>query len=200
MLALLLCWGGVSTFRWFTAHQAELRARAIELAERTTHPLFYRDLIEQNAETFALDPALIAAITLCESSFDPTATSRVSARGLMQLMPDTAEWIADKVDTPNYSFDLLFDPATNLQYGSWYLGYLSKRFDGDAKKIVCAYHAGQGNVDAWLKNPKYSPDGVTLATIPTKDTNAYATRVLRALTIYQRYYFPPETVSASLPT
>ena len=82
----------------------------------------------------------------------------------MQLMPDTAEWIAHKYneDGAGYSFDSLYDPETNIRYGTWYLGYLSRRFDGDATKIVCAYHAGQGNVDSWLKKPQYSADGVTL--------------------------------------
>ena len=73
------------------------------------------------------------------------------------------------------------------------LGYLSRRFDGDATKIVCAYHAGQGNVDSWLKNPQYSADGVTLDVIPTQDTATYASRVLRARDVYRKYYFPVET-------
>ena len=77
--------------------------------------------------------------------------------------------------------------------------YLSRRFDGDATKIVCAYHAGQGNVDAWLKNPAYSKDGVTLDVIPTQDTAAYASRVLRARDVYRKYYFPlPTPVPADI--
>ena len=112
----------------------------------------------------------------------------------MQLMPDTAEWVAHKLgeDGADYSFDKLYDPQTNIRFGTWYLGYLSRRFDGDATKIVCAYHAGQGNVDSWLKNPQYSSDGVTLDIIPTKDTATYASRVLRARDIYRKYYFPLE--------
>lgn len=88
----------------------------------------------------------------------------------MQLMPDTAEWVAHKYkeDGAGYSFDKLYDPETNIRYGTWYLGYLSRRFDGDATKIVCAYHAGQGNVDSWLKNPQYSADGVTLDVTPRR--------------------------------
>ena len=139
--------------------------------------------------------ALVSAVILCESSFDPRAESRLGARGLMQLMPDTAEWVAHKYkeDGAGYSFDKLYDPETNIRYGTWYLGYLSRRFDGDATKIVCAYHAGQGNVDSWLKNPQYSADGVTLDVIPTQDTATYASRVLRARDVYRKYYFPVET-------
>lgn len=113
----------------------------------------------------------------------------------MQLMEDTAQWVAHKLDEDgaSYSFDLLYDPETNIRFGTWYLGYLSRRFDGDATKIICAYHAGQGNVDAWLRNPEYSRDGVTLDVIPTKDSAAYASRVLRARDIYRKYYFPTPT-------
>ena len=110
-------------------------------------------------------------------------------------MEDTAQWVAHKLDEDDasYSFDRLYDPETNIRFGTWYLGYLSRRFDGDATKIVCAYHAGQGNVDAWLKNPEYSHDGVTLDVIPTKDSAAYASRVLRARDIYRKHYFPMPT-------
>jgi soluble lytic murein transglycosylase len=173
----------------------ERRRLEAEAAERAQHPLEFAGLIMQYALAQDLDPALVSAIILCESSFNPKAESRVGARGLMQLMEDTSGWVAHKLDEdgPTYSFDLLYDAETNIRFGTWYLGYLSRRFDKDVKKIVCAYHAGQGNVDAWLRNPAYSSDGVTLDVIPTKDTAAYASRVLRALDVYRKYYFPAPT-------
>ena len=180
--------------RTYLAHQEERRRLEAEAAERAQHPLYYADTITAYADAQELDPALVAAVILCESSYDPKAESRLGARGLMQLMPDTAEWVAHKLgeDGADYSFDNLYDPQTNIRFGTWYLGYLSRRFNGDATKIVCAYHAGQGNVDSWLKNPQYSSDGVTLDVIPTQDTATYASRVLRARDIYRKYYFPIE--------
>ena len=65
--------------------------------------------------------------------------------------------------------------------------------NGNDRKIICAYHAGQGNVDAWLDNPAYSSDGVTLDVIPMQNTDAYASRVLRARDVYRKYYFPEPT-------
>ena len=191
---ILLIVGSVSITRTYLAHQEERRRLEAEAAERAQHPLYYADTITAYADAQGLDPALVAAVILCESSYDPKAESRLGARGLMQLMPDTAEWVAHKLgeDGADYSFDKLYDPQTNIRFGTWYLGYLSRRFDGDATKIVCAYHAGQGNVDSWLKNPQYSSDGVTLDIIPTKDTATYASRVLRARDIYRKYYFPLE--------
>ena len=191
---ILLIVGSVSITRTYLAHQEERRRMEAEAAERAQHPLYYADTITAYADAQGLDPALVAAVILCESSYDPKAESRLGARGLMQLMPDTAEWVAHKLgeDGADYSFDNLYDPQTNIRFGTWYLGYLSRRFDGDATKIVCAYHAGQGNVDSWLKNPQYSSDGVTLDVIPTQDTATYASRVLRARDIYRKYYFPIE--------
>lgn len=191
---ILLIVGSVSITRTYLAHQEERRRLEAEAAERAQHPLYYADTITAYADAQELDPALVAAVILCESSYDPKAESRLGARGLMQLMPDTAEWVAHKLgeDGADYSFDNLYDPQTNIRFGTWYLGYLSRRFNGDATKIVCAYHAGQGNVDSWLKNPQYSSDGVTLDVIPTQDTATYASRVLRARDIYRKYYFPIE--------
>ena len=191
---ILLIVGSVSITRTYLAHQEERRRLEAEAAERAQHPLYYADTITAYADAQKLDPALVAAVILCESSYDPKAESRLGARGLMQLMPDTAEWVAHKLgeDGADYSFDNLYDPQTNIRFGTWYLGYLSRRFNGDATKIVCAYHAGQGNVDSWLKNPQYSSDGVTLDVIPTQDTATYASRVLRARDIYRKYYFPIE--------
>lgn len=191
---ILLIVGSVSITRTYLAHQEERRRLEAEAAERAQHPLYYADTITAYADAQELDPALVAAVILCESSYDPKAESRLGARGLMQLMPDTAEWVAHKLgeDDADYSFDNLYDPQTNIRFGTWYLGYLSRRFNGDATKIVCAYHAGQGNVDSWLKNPQYSSDGVTLDVIPTQDTATYASRVLRARDIYRKYYFPIE--------
>lgn len=191
---ILLIVGSVSITRTYLAHQEERRRLEAEAAERAQHPLYYADTITAYADAQELDPALVAAVILCESSYDPKAESRLGARGLMQLMPDTAEWVAHKLgeDGADYSFDNLYDLQTNIRFGTWYLGYLSRRFNGDATKIVCAYHAGQGNVDSWLKNPQYSSDGVTLDVIPTQDTATYASRVLRARDIYRKYYFPIE--------
>jgi len=196
LLAALLLTSAVAITKNYLEAQEERRRLEAEAAERAQHPLYYEVWIREYAAQQNIDPALVSAIILCESSFDPQAVSRLGARGLMQLMEDTAQWVAHKLDEDDasYSFDRLFDPETNIRFGSWYLGYLSRRFGGDAKKIVCAYHAGQGNVDSWLKNPSYSSDGVTLDTIPTQDTANYARRVLSAVSVYHKYYFPVESL------
>ena len=72
------------------------------------------------------------------------------------------------------------------------MGYLSRRFDGDIVKMAAGYHAGQGNVDAWLQNPENSSDGYTLERIPTDDTRQYVQRVVNAYEIYTRHYYAPQ--------
>ena len=194
-LSFVLLTASAAVVRDYMARLEERRRLEAEAAERARHPLYYADLISLYSEAQGLDPALVSAVILCESSYDPAAVSRLGARGLMQLMEDTAGWIAHKLgeDDASYSFDRLFDPETNIRFGTWYLHFLSERFGADPVKIVCAYHAGQGNVAAWLGNPEYSPDGVTLQTIPTQDTAAYCSRVLSAREVYKKYYFPDPT-------
>ena len=94
---ILLIVGSVSITRTYLAHQEERRRLEAEAAERAQHPLYYADTITAYADAQELDPALVAAVILCESSYDPKAESRLGARGLMQLMPDTAEWVAHKL-------------------------------------------------------------------------------------------------------
>ena len=154
------------------------------------YPMEYEALIRSNASENDLDPALPAAVILAESSYRPDAVSPVNAQGLMQLLPSTAEWVAEKCDEA-YQEGSLFDPNTNIQYGCWYLGYLIRRFNGNLTCAVAAYHAGQGTVDGWLANPEYSPDGAVLKLIPSDATDTYVKRVLKYYEKYKELY-PPQ--------
>ena len=166
-------------------HQAEAQAVLHE------YPLEYRDLIESMAAEFNLAPAFVASIVRNESSFQPWAESAVGARGLMQLMPETAEWIARKIKMQSYAFDRMYDPESNVQFGCWYLNYLAALFHGDPVCVACAYHAGQGQVTAWLSDPLISSDGAALDLNSMSDgpTKTYARRVIKAYGIYQTLYF-----------
>lgn len=168
---------------WADAHQRVVDA----------HPIYYKDLIEQYAAENNLKPAFVTAIILNESSFRTDAESSVGARGLMQLMPSTAEWIAGKLDISGYSFDRMYDAETNIRFGTWYLGYLSRLFRGDPVSVAAAYHAGQGQVSGWLSDPGISKDGVTidLESLSDGPTKTYARRVTQAYGIYEALYYPP---------
>ena len=152
-----------------------------------TYPVEYEALIREQAAQNDLPPGYVAAVILAESSYRPEVVSSANAQGLMQLLPDTAAWIAGKFDE-EYVEGCLFDPETNVRYGCWYLGFLMRRYDGDMRCASSAYHAGQGNVDKWLQNPEYSSDGRTLDVIPYESTNTYVQRVLKYYDYYQPLY------------
>ncbi len=170
-----------------------LAARAAqEEAIREAHPLRYEELIEEKAGKYNLSPAFVAAIVLNESSFRPDAESSVGARGLMQLMEDTAGWIYEKMGgTGAYSFDSMYDAETNVEYGCWYLNFLSERFRGDPVLVAASFHAGQGEVQNWLNDSRYSQDGLTIELENMIDgpTKQYATRVLNDYAAYKRIYY-----------
>lgn len=93
-----------------------------------------------------VDPRLIHAVMKQESQYKPTATSHAGARGLMQLMPDTAK---------RFGCDDVNDRICNVEAGTKYLGWLLKRFDGDVKLALAAYNAGEGSVDKYNGIPPY---------------------------------------------
>ena len=172
-------------------HRCEETHIAEQNAIDRNYPLFYRDLIDTYAEEYNLAPAYVAAIIMNESSFQPHAESGVGARGLMQLMPDTAEWIAGKLQVSGFAFERMYDPESNILFGCWYLNYLSRLFLGDPVAVTAAYHAGQGQVKVWLSDPNLSENGYTLSlsSLPDGPTKKYAGRVTRDYGIYKEKYF-----------
>ncbi len=146
------------------------------------------DLVKETAEEYNLDVYLVAAVVKIESDYNENAVSSHDARGLMQVLPDTGEWIAGKLGLEDYSHDMLFQPSKNLMMGCWYLRFLYDRFDGDVELLLSAYNAGQGNVDSWLDNSEYSSDGKTLDVIPVDETKNYVEKVLEAYGQYQKLY------------
>lgn len=194
VVALFILGGVLGLKGLYLARMTALENERAETAQRieTNHPLRYRELLETKATKYNLDPAFVAAIVLNESSFDTNATSSVNARGLMQLMDPTAQWIYGKLKLEReYSFDDLYSADINVEFGCWYLNYLAGLFNGDSILVAAAYHAGQGEISNWLNNSSYSKDGVTipLDKLPQGPTKTYVTRVLSAFSVYKRLYY-----------
>jgi hypothetical protein len=118
----------------------------------------YGDLIHEKAEKYDVDPALVAAVIEQESRFRKRAISPVGARGLMQLMPRTGRWMGARD---------LYDPEQNVDAGVKYIKYLHKRFDGNLKKTIAAYNAGEGNVQRYGGIP------------PFRETQTYVKKVMK---------------------
>jgi len=155
-------------------------------ARKMAHPVEYAPLVEAAAQENGLETAHVYAVILCESSFRPAVTSSAGAMGLMQIMPDTGRWIAGKFGEEDiFTPEMLFEPETNIKYGCWFLGWLSRRFDGDLATVSAAYHAGAGNVDKWLEDKQYSADGRTIDFTPYPATNSYMDKVGAAYEAYK---------------
>ena len=153
------------------------------------HTVRYREWIEKYALENGIVPAYAAAIILRESSYDPNATSSVGARGLMQVMEDTFNFVRRNLNE-DLTFDKMYDAETNIRYGCWYLGNLSRIFDGDPIEMACAYHAGPNNVKLWIMNYAADQKNLRLEEIPMEDTRYYAGKVYDAYAIYFQHYYP----------
>lgn len=154
-----------------------------------SYPLKYKEEVEAAAEKYGVDEALIFAVIKTESDFDPNAKSHAGAIGLMQLVPDTFTWMQTYYkDENSYVFEDLCDPALNIDYGTEVLSVLLKMYENE-ETAVCAYNAGLGNVDNWLKDPDYSDNGKTLKEIPFPESKNYVRLVERNKSIYSKLYF-----------
>lgn len=145
---------------------------------RTRYPLEYEHIVRGHSKNHDLDPALLAAVIYVESRFDPNARSAAGAVGLMQLLPDTAKGIALRTGGTRFVVADLRDPEINVRYGSWYLDNLLDRYS-DTKLALAAYHAGQGNVDRWLREGR----GIAFP-----ETRSYVTEVERVRRVYEKAY------------
>lgn len=160
-----------------------------QFVQRLRYPMAYEAEISAMAGTYSLPPALVAAIVNTESGFDRMAVSSVGAMGLMQIMPPTGEWIYKKLNRSEpFSEEMLYNPEINLTLGCWYLSFLLNRYDGDVVCAVSAYHAGQGNVDSWLREERYSDTGRTVNRFPDTAgaTRHYVQKVLNAYEYYSK--------------
>ena len=166
---LLLVFAGFATYvletqpRWY---------------ERLRYPLRYEQIVTGHAENYHLDPQLVAAVIYQESKFDADAVSSSGAVGLMQLLPETAQGIADRTGGQGWHESDLVDPELNIRYGSWYLRHLLDKY-GNEELALAAYNAGQTNVDRWRDEGK----GIQFS-----ETRRYVERVQRLKEIYADAY------------
>jgi soluble lytic murein transglycosylase len=148
-------------------------------------PFAYSKQVKKNAKLQGLDPAIVFGLIRRESAFDKDAYSPVGARGLMQIMPRTGRQIARKLKEKWRTSSVLFNPDTNLKYGTFYYKQLLTRFDGHYALAAAAYNAGPHRVKHWLPSEKSLPADIWIETIPFKETREYVAAVLAYTMIYQ---------------
>jgi peptidoglycan lytic transglycosylase len=158
-----------------------------EAVNDLTLPLEDQNIIRQQAAEKRLDPALIAAVIYAETKFN-SRTSSAGAQGLMQLMPETARFLAHRSGATTFSVSDLGTPAVNIAYGSYYLRYLLDRYGGSTMLALAAYNGGETNVDRWVAEAQAQGHTLTVDEIPFPETRAYVLRVLQAQQDYRRTY------------
>jgi soluble lytic murein transglycosylase-like protein len=139
------------------------------------------------AEGFKTDRALLYALMRQESKFKVEATSRVGARGLMQLMPRTASFIArDRSLQRGKGRDRLYDPALNLELGQAYVNHLIETAaDGDLFAMAVAYNGGPGNLRRWRRAAEIDDPLLFIESIPNQESRDFVEHVLTNFWIYR---------------
>ena len=151
-------------------------------------PLRHEDIIRQQAAEKGLDPTLIAAVIYTASRFRDQ-TSVAGAKGLMQILPSTADDIAHKSGGTGFVQGDLSDPQINIAYGSFYLRYLLRRYGGNEVLAIAAYNGGEGEVDRWIfAARRRGEDFDHTRHIPFPETRDYVARVLDARARYREQY------------
>jgi len=158
-----------------------------EAVREITLPLRHDDIIRQQAADKDLDPALIAAVIYEESRFRDQ-TSHAGARGLMQITPATADFIARRSGGIRFRQSDLATPQINISYGAYYLRYLIDHYDGNETLAVAAYNAGQTNVDGWVARAGGSEGFDAARDIPFPETRAYVANVSDRRGEYREHY------------
>ncbi|MGN1051350.1 MAG: lytic transglycosylase domain-containing protein [Acutalibacteraceae bacterium] len=156
---------------------------------KSQFPVKYSNYVEKYGKEYGVDTSLIYATIRTESKFDKNAKSSAGAMGLMQITEDTLHFLKNIIpnDDTDYKAEDLYDPETNIKFGTFFLSYLQQRYSSKSV-VLAAYNAGFGNVDKWLSQSEYSKDGVELTSIPFPETSHYVSKVLKAEEYYKKLY------------
>lgn len=156
--------------------------------QRLAYPTYFSDLVEAEAAARGLDPLLIYALIRQESSFERGARSYAAAQGLTQVIPSTAEWIANAIGWPNFQPGDIYKPYLNIKFGVYYLWAALQMFDGNPYPALVGYNAGPGNARFWLEQADTEDDDLYVEEISLGEPKLYVRRVLAHYAAYVRLY------------
>ncbi len=157
-------------------------------AQKILYPFPYREKIEEHSARYRVDRFLAISVMKVESNFAEGALSKSGAVGLMQIMPETANWIAYQLDEEPPSINKLHNTDTNIKYGIWYLSELEDEFSGNDILALAAYNAGRGNVHHWMNTNGWRKNFSDVDAIPFDETRHYVKKVLYCRDKYVELY------------
>jgi soluble lytic murein transglycosylase len=166
---------------------------------RLAWPRPYADLVQEAAREFDFDPALVYAVMREESTYRPKVESPVGARGLMQIIPPTADRIAQALGAAPFDAENLFQASTNVRFGTYYLKDLLRRFGGSEPLAIAAYNAGPEIVGRWVKRDEPFAADAFVDSVPYGETRRYLRKVLTSYHIYKLLYESGPAASAQPP-
>lgn len=151
------------------------------------YPLLFREPIQAWARDRQLNPLMVISLIRQESRFETKIESVAGALGLMQVLPETADWIADQTDIGDYT---MTDPNDNIELGTWYLDYTHREYDNNSLFAIASYNAGPGNVADWIDRFGYRDPDLFIEQIPFPETKGYVESVFGNYWNYLRIYNP----------
>ncbi|MFC0329113.1 lytic transglycosylase domain-containing protein [Paenibacillus sepulcri] len=156
---------------------------------RWMYPIHYQSDIKISSVNYGLDPHLVAAIIRVETNFSNNKVSKKGAIGMMQLMPETADWIVQKGKFSNVTQAAIASRADiSIEIGSWYLNSLLQQFKGNTYAVVAAYNAGPGTVNRWMSEGTWDGKLETVDKLPYGETRHYVQRVIYYYNKYKKLY------------
>lgn len=168
--------------------QAEYQAVNQQLTYwQARYPFPFLEEIETWSQERQLNPLLVTALIRQESRFEPQISSAAGAIGLMQVMPGTSKWVAEKINLKQYNLEI---PRDNIQLGTWFLDYTHREYDNNSLLAVASYNAGPGNVSKWQRNLGISDPDEFVEAIPFDETRGYVRQVFGNYWNYLRLYNP----------
>lgn len=149
---------------------------------KATYPIGYGNIIDENCKLYGLEKSLVQAVIKVESGYNCLSLSSAQAMGLMQIMPSTAKWIAGCLSLEEFKLEDLYKPEVNIQFGCFYLNYLTNKFENE-HKVLFAYNAGEKTLIDYYSQTQ----PLVLEKIEIEETRQYISRVQKAKKVYKTY-------------
>lgn len=155
--------------------------------DRKRYPQEYSEFVSEYASVYGVPEYIVYAVIKTESDFSSNAVSSAGAVGLMQMTPDTFDWVSMLMKRTNDP-GMLYDPETNIEYGTYLLSYLYMKYNR-WDTVFAAYNAGMAQTDIWLQDPACTDENGKLTAIPFEETEEYVKKVNDAIDVYRRLYY-----------